>query len=141
MGTYGRLIVSLPDNTFMSAAVRGELQGTLRTLMSFYPATDPDKVEELLDQGDISVLSADVNSTLFYGRDRGESFASVGPKISKTLNKVPNADYYLLFIADDGWYLALNEGWQLWTKLDSIVELRSGKFQTPIKIDVQGRLL
>lgn len=96
----------------------GYLEHVGRILYQHY--TDPAKVAELIEYGDISSLQAEIGSphdfdsrpegqTTFYGRDRGEN--DCGPTSQKTLEGIMNhanrrgCEYFYLF-ADGQWKYA-----------------------------------
>ena len=96
----------------------GYIERVGRILRQHY--TDPAKVAELIEHGDISSLQAEIGSphdfdgrsngqTTFYGRDRGEN--DCGPTSQKTLEGIMNhadrcgCEYFYLF-ADGQWKYA-----------------------------------
>jgi hypothetical protein len=96
----------------------GYLEHVGRLLRQHY--TDPAKIAELIDHGDVSSLAADIGNphdfdsrpegqTTFSGRDRGEN--DCGPKSRKSLQAIMNyanrcgCEYFYLF-ADGVWKFA-----------------------------------
>jgi hypothetical protein len=86
MATRSTIAKRNPDGTITSIYCHwdGYPEGVGATLEKHY--TDPVKIDELLDTGDLSVLDAEIGETnsfeerlegvcLFYGRDRGEDNA------------------------------------------------------------------
>jgi hypothetical protein len=96
----------------------GYLKHVGRLLRQHY--TDPVKISDLIDHGNISSLAADIGSshdfdsrpegqTTFYGRDRGDN--DCGPKSWTSLQAIMNyanrcgCEYFYLF-ADGEWKFA-----------------------------------
>jgi hypothetical protein len=119
MGT--RSFIAIKTNTGFRGVYchwDGYLEGVGRILRDHY--TDPAKLAELIEHGDISSLYADIGSahdfddrspgqTTFYGRDRGDN--DCGPTSRHTLRGIMDhanqcgCEYFYLF-ADGHWQYA-----------------------------------
>lgn len=73
MATRSNICIKRKDGTIESIYCHwdGYLEGNGKVLLENYH--DIDKINNLLDLGDISSLGDDVSSTVAYGRDKGES--------------------------------------------------------------------
>lgn len=72
MGTRSTIALERNDGTVIQVYCHwdGYLSGVGATLYGYY--NTPEKLEELIEMGDISSLDLDLESTVFYHRDRGE---------------------------------------------------------------------
>ena len=73
----------------------------------------PDKVQDLLELGDISYLGRDLLETVAYHRDRGEPLSVNAPLLSKNVYDYVQeltAEYHYLFTFLDGWTVVANDG-------------------------------
>jgi hypothetical protein len=98
---------------------------------------DSEKVDELLNLGDISSLKENIqpkgkhsydnpeeNVTVAYYRDRGEDWNDVAPKHTQLANYEKGdymIDYFYLF-KDGKWYVNIEDGLSLWTKVSDLLQ-------------------
>lgn len=98
---------------------------------------DAGKVEDLLDLGDISSLKEEVSAspsytekeikdkvTVAYFRDKGGDWESVAPKHTQLANYEKGEDTidYLYLYKDGIWYVDVENGLSLWTKVSDLIK-------------------
>lgn len=120
MSTRSSISIKTPDGKYRGIYVHndGYLSYNGRVLKEHY--TDVDKINRLIDLGDISSLGERVEpigehsfdksergTTIAYGRDRGET--DVDFKVVDELKSIPdNYDSEYDYVWDDGWKLLEN---------------------------------
>lgn len=98
---------------------------------------DHGKVEDLLDLGDISVLRQEVSAspsyteqeikdkvTIAYFRDKGGYWENVAPKHTQLANyeKGEGTIDYLYLYKDGIWYVDIESGVSLWTRVSDLLK-------------------
>ena len=99
---------------------------------------DHGKVEDLLNLGDISCLKENLqpngdhsyenpeeNVTIAYCRDRGEGWNDVAPKHTQLANYEKKEDIiieYRYLYKDGQWYVDIEDGIKLWTKVSDLLK-------------------
>ena len=106
MSTRSRIGMQLPDGRIESIYCHfdGYPSGVGTTLNKFY--TDPEKVEDLINLGDISQLGEDIDSTVAYHRDRNEPYAK--PRYDATLGVFKRRgweEFGYVFTRDGEWVM------------------------------------
>lgn len=84
----------------------GYPDGVGSTLENHY--TDVDKIEELIEGGDISSLRETLESTIFYRRDRGETgtdYELAHVRADFNLKKFKHNDYLYLYDTEEAKWL------------------------------------
>ena len=101
MATRSKIAIELEDGTFKSIYCHwdGYPSGVGKMLQEHY--TDREKINSLLELGDISSLEKDLDSTVAYHRDRGESYSP--PAINSRIEYVHTESYLYLFRLDGEW--------------------------------------
>lgn len=110
MGTNATLVVQLADGNYKVSSVNydGYPSYALRMLREHY--NDYDKAVELINLGALSILAESIECpeghcfntpvdghTIAYGRDRGEDWHLVKPRILSFLPKKIGTDYRYVF--------------------------------------------
>lgn len=81
----------------------GYIEGVGETLKEFY--NTPEKVEQLLALGDISILADNLDDTVAYHRDRGEEL-QMGRIFDTYREMVDNVFCDYIYVFNDGeWYV------------------------------------
>jgi len=95
-----RCTVSLwESDTGLYRTVYGHWDGYLsqvgRILLENY--TSSECVLGVIKEGDFSKLGPTIDETIFYSRDKGESYELVSPRVSKSIADIEKQDYNYLF--------------------------------------------
>lgn len=80
----------------------GYLQGVGKILLEHY--SSPEKVEELLNLGDMSSIASTIDDSTFYGRDYAEKFSSY--EEYKNFNE--NLQEYNYIMRNGVWFVYIN---------------------------------
>lgn len=111
MSTTARLGLLQPNGTVESIYLHfdGYPDRVLPLLNKNYNSVE--KVQRLLDHGDMSVLSETLHKCIFYRRDRNEPYSNTCFMIDKSLDKYRNYDrvnYIYLYTPGLSW-MVLND--------------------------------
>lgn len=109
MGTSAIIILEKENNQgFDAVSVNydGYLNHTGRMLLQHYNSVE--KVQELIQLGDLSFLDQTLQESIFYHRDRNESWYNNNPRQSSRLHDLTMFDYSWAYLMDrDGtWKVA-----------------------------------
>ena len=120
MATRSTIALEYADGTIKQIYAHwdGYLAGNGNILLNHYKT--PEAVNELISYGDLSSLDETIESTVFYGRDRGET--GVGARsFSDFKDYERNGDFqsYNYIMREGVWYVDRGEGRTLTTLIEA----------------------
>lgn len=120
MATRSTIALEYPDGTIKQIYANwdGYLAGNGNILLNHYKT--PEAVNELISYGDLSSLDETIESTVFYGRDRGEDKVEAC-SFSDFNDYEHNGDFqsYNYIMREGVWYVDRGEGRTLTTLIEA----------------------
>ena len=120
MATRSTIAMEFADGTVQQIYAHwdGYLAGNGNTLLQNYKT--PADVAELLALGDLSSLAEDIDSTVFYGRDKGETNTAARRYDSFDEYRLTGESESYNYIMREGvWYVDRGEGRKLTTLIEA----------------------
>ena len=120
MATRSTIALEYADGTIKQIYAHwdGYLAGNGNILLNHYKT--PEAVDELISLGDLSSLDETIESTVFYGRDRGET-GTMAQTFSDFKDYERNCDFqsYNYIMREGVWYVDRGEGGRLTTLIEA----------------------